>query len=240
LLKVRQFQELQEAHSDNLFYTMIHYVSIVYDLDPVEVEDWDSDKLIIEFRKIKDILNVKGKAKDTITIDGTELKTIELKLLKLGQFIDIEAYINDGYTDNLHKIVALLYLKQEGGGMTRLTLESLEDINVDYRGGLIQELPIVDVLSTCENYLLFRDNFFNSYDVFNDPFEGVDLEDMDDEELKIYEEEKQKAEQSKSMQWLNFLNVLSNYDITKWDKILDTNLFLAFNQFQIIAERNKK
>lgn len=239
MLKVRQYQELHEGKAESVFYEMIHFVSVANDLDPLEVEEWDSFELIDAYDSVKNLTKFSTKPVERIEIKGVQLELIPFHMLTLGQFIDLETMVNDSFFNNLHKIAATIYLRMEGGGMVEVKPERYAEINIDYRSGLIQELPAQMVVGACNKYLDFRQNFFNSYDIFQDPFEGVDINNMDDEERAIYEEEKREHEKRGGNQWSDVLNVLSHNDITKFPQVLETNLFMAFNQVTWIKSNEK-
>lgn len=239
MLKVRQYQELHEGKAESVFYEMIHFVSVANDLDPLEVEDWDSFELIEAYDSVKNLTKFSTKPVERIDVESTTLELIPFQILTLGQFIDLETMVNDSFFNNIHKIAATIYLRMEGGGMVELKPERYADINLDYRGQLIQELPAQMVVGACNKYLDFRQNFFNSYDIFQDPFEGVDIENMDDEERAIYEEEKREHEKRGGNQWSDILNILSQNDITKFPQVLETNLFMAFNQVTWLKSNEK-
>jgi hypothetical protein len=239
MLRLNQYQELHEDRVESLFYEMIHFVSVVNDLDPLEVEEWDSFKLIDEYDNVKNATKFSTKPVDHIEIEGVQLELIPFHLLTLGQFIDLETMVNDSFFNNLHKIAATIYLQMEGGGMVELKPERYAEINIDYRSSLIEQLPACSVVGACNKYLDFRQNFFNSYDIFQDPFEGIDINTMDDEERAIYEEEKRAHEKRGGNQWSDILNVLAQNDITKFPQVLETNLFMAFNQVTWLKSNEK-
>lgn len=239
MLKVRQYQELHEGKAESVFYEMIHFVSVANDLDPLEVEEWDSFELIDAYDKVKNLTKFSAKPVERIEIDGVQLELIPFQMLTLGQFIDLETMVNDDYFANIHKIAATIYLRMEGGGMVETKPERYAEINIEYRSRLIQELPAQMVVGACNKYLDFRQNFFNSYDIFQNPFEGVDINNMDDEERAIYEEEKREHERRGGNQWSDVLNVLSHNDITKFPQVLEINLFMAFNQVTWIKSNEK-
>lgn len=220
---------------------MIHYVSVLKDIDHKYVENYDSKKLIREFKEVKKYLKVSGKYQSKIKVDGVDLSLINFKNIKLGQFIDIESYINSGYVDNMHMISACLYLNIEGGGMYELKPEPIENVNKKYRASKIKEMPAQFVLGACNQYLDFRSKFFDSYSVFSDPFEDVDESEMTEEELQLLDEEKQQMEKDRKTQWIRILNTLTNNDMTKFEKVLDQNLFFVFNQYEFLrAQKNKQ
>lgn len=220
---------------------MIHYVSVINDIDHREVENYDSKKLIKDFKDCRKHLKISGKYRKKIEIDNTELRLINFNHIKLGQFIDIESYINKGYIDNIHLIASCLYLKIEGGGMYEMKPEPIGEVNKKYRGQKIQYLPVSYILGACNQYLQFRSKFFDSYSVFQDPFEDVDENEMTEEELQLLEEEKKQMEKDRKTQWIRILNTLTDNDMTKFEKVLDQNLFFVFNQYEFIRaqKRNK-
>lgn len=239
MLKVRQYQELHEGKCESLFYEMIHFVSVVNDLNPLEVEEWDSFKLVTEFDKVKNLTKIPTKLTKQIQVNDVKLNLVSFERLTLGQFIDLETYVNDDYFNNLHKIASIIYLRLEGGGLNEVVAEPYENINIDYRANLIKELPAVQVIPACNTYLDFRKNFFNSYDLFDDPFSDVNEAEMDEEEKAIYLEEKKEFENKGGNQWADILNLLSKEDITKFEHILKTNLFMAFNQVSWLKSNKK-
>lgn len=239
MLRVSQYQELhQEDSNGGLFLKMIHYVSIVNDLDPLEIEEWEDVKLLKAFKKVRNVLDFKANHTKSIIIEDVKLSLIDFSKLKLGQFIDLETHINNDHIINLHKIIALLYLEHKQGGMYEDTIEPIANVNVDYRGQIIQEMPIDNLIGAVKSYLQFRQNFFQSYKhIFVDPLDKIDEKDMTEEELKELEKAKEEEELNKANQWFNLLNIITQNDLTKFDQILDTNLFLVFNQLGFVTKK---
>ena len=239
MLKVWQFREIDNESISDPIERMIIYVALMDELDIEEVEDWNSSDLVNKYNKLCRINEISDKYENQIEIEKTILTLINFSHISLGQFIDIEEWISEGLKMNFHKIVAALYVIQEKNGLKENTVESYEEINVPIRSELIDDLPINDVHGAVKLYLNFRDKFFKSYDIFKDPFEDVKVDELDDEEKKIFEEEKTKAEQDEKSKWMRILNILSGGDVTKFDKILKMNLFLAFNQLSYLVAESK-
>lgn len=239
MINVRQFQELHEGICDTLYDEMIHTVSVCEDLDPIEVEGWNSEKLITHFNKWKYVVKTSKGHNENIIVGGIDLKLIPFTSLTLGQFIDLESLVNDGFIANIHKIASSIYLACEGGEWEEITIEKYGNVNIDYRSKIIQEMQANEVIGACYKYLDFRKNFFDSYELFQNPFEGVNPEEMDDEELALYEEEKRLHEEKGGNQWSDILNILSLNDITKFPTVLEMNLFMCFNQVSWIKSNEK-
>jgi hypothetical protein len=113
-------------------------------------------------------------------------------------------------------------------------------VNVKGRALLIEDLEINDVLGAGNKYLKWRESFFQSYDIFKDPLEGVDEEGATPEELQIIKEEKVKIEQDKENQWMNIVNILTSGDLTKFETVLNQNVYLAFNQLTYLNAQTKQ
>ena len=239
MLRLSQYQQIKTKKNGGMLFQMIQYISIINDLYIDQVEQWSTDKVISEFGKLKNKYKVSNKHSQSIELEGLQLNLIPFKYLTLGQFIDLEYFTTEGYYENMHKIASVIYLHQKKGGLYEDTFEKYGTINIDYRSERIAELPAQFTVGACESYLKFRKSFFESYDIFSDPFEDVDTEQMTDEEKQLFEQEKKIYEEKAGNQWTELINVLSNNDITKFDKVLSTNLFLSFNQLTYLHSQAK-
>jgi hypothetical protein len=238
MLKVHQYRELNSEDIQGVFEKMIHLVSIVFDLDPLDVQEWKGKKLIDEHSKAQLLARLSDRYSQKITIEQTPLQLVDFRFLTLGQFINLEEYVNEGFNINIHKIAASIYLHTEGGGMFDPITECYSKVNVDYRANAIDDLPINTILGACKGYLIFRDEFFNSYEIFKDPFEGIVVEELNEEEREVYDQEV-KAQETQGNQWQYILNLLTQNDATKFDEALKLNLFLAFNQITFLKREMK-
>lgn len=230
MITVRQYKEINSEQLEGVFEKMIHLVSVINDLDPLDVQGWKAKKVIEAYNVAQKKVRLSDRYKEQIEIGGSELKLIGFSQLTLGQFINLEEYVSEGLEQNISKIAATIYLMMSGGGMFDLEIEDYSKVNIEYRSELIDELPINSILGSCKKYLSFRDTFFNSYELFSDPFEGVVYSELSEEEQQEYDNEMKEREKQGSNQWLTMLNILSDNDMTKFDEILKRNLFLAFNQ----------
>lgn len=240
MLKVWQYREIDSDSIADPIERMIVYVAIMEELDLEDVEDWPASKLVERYNSLQRVNQLSEQHKDSISINGQELTLIDFSLISLGQFIDIEEWISDGLKKNYHKIIAALYVIQEDKGIKENEVEKYAEINIPIRSELIDELPINGVHGAVQSYLIFRDKFFKSYAIFEDPFKDIDPSKLDEEERKIYEDDKAKQEQENETKWMKILNILSNGDVTKFNKLLKMNLFLAFNQLSYLIAESKK
>lgn len=230
MLKVNQYREINSEHIDGLFERMIHMVSVVEDLDPLDVQHWKGNKLIETYSVTQKKVNVSEKYSESIEIEGVKLELLPFTQLTLGQFINLEDYVSKNFNDNMHRIASTIYLSSTESGMFDPIIEDYSKVNVEYRAALIDELPVNLILGACKKYLTFRDTFFDSYEIFTNPFEGVNINELNEEEREIYDQEMKIREKQGDNQWLVILNMLTENDITKFDLVLKQNLFLTFNQ----------
>lgn len=234
MLLTRQYKEINSETLEGVFDKMIHLVSIVDDLDPLDVQEWRVDKLVNAYSVAQTKVKISDRYSETITIEDVTLKLQPFSKLTLRQFINLEEYVSKGFTPNISQIAASIYLAESGGGMYDSIIEDYKNVNVDYRSELIDELPINHILGACKKYNKFRETFFNSYELFSDPYADVKVEELNEEEKAEYELEMKTRAKQGDNQWMVVLNMLSDFDITKFNDILDQNLYLAFNQLSYI------
>jgi len=229
MLKVSQYRQLNSEEIEGFTDKMIHTVAVMYNVDPLEVEAYTPTELAYKYQRAHESMDIHERYSETIEIDGISLRLVEFRLLTLAQFINLEALVSESFDTNIHNIAAHIYMFHSGGKMCEFEPEDYKRINAEYRAQLIDELPLNSVFGACKKYLKFRDEFFESYDLFQDPLEGVNPDDLEGEDLEDYNKELAKRAKSGN-QWHDLLNVLSGQDLTKFDAILNTNLFLCFNQ----------
>ena len=234
MLLTRQYKEINSETLEGVFDKMIHLVSIVDDLDPLDVQEWRVDKLVNAYSVAQTKVKISDRYSETITIDDVTLKLQPFSKLTLRQFINLEEYVSKGFTPNISQIAASIYLAESGGGMYDVITEDYKNVNVDYRSELIDELPINHILGACKKYNKFRETFFNSYELFSDPYADVKVEELNEEEKAEYDLEMKTRAKQGDNQWMVVLNMLSDFDITKFNDVLDQNLYLAFNQLSYI------
>ena len=234
MLLTRQYKEINSEQLEGVFDKMIHLVSVVDDLDPIDVQTWRVDKLVSAYKIAQTKVKVSDRYSEVITLEDTTLKLQPFTRLTLRQFINLEEYVSKGFTENISKIASTIYLAESGGGMYDPIIEDYKRVNVDYRSELIDELPINHILGACKKYNKFRETFFNSYELFSDPYADVKVEELNEEEKAEYDLEMKTRSKQGDNQWMVVLNMLSDFDITKFNDILDQNLYLAFNQLSYI------
>lgn len=242
-LKLVDWMEINSEKHDSLTSKMIQYVSIAEQIDADVIGEWDINDLMKKYKSTKWIeepIN-NSDATDSISFDDSTLNLIEFNSITFGQFIDLEFLISQGFVDNINKIVTTLYLKSEKEKFKKAIVENYGDVDIDERAKfLMYEISINDVLGSANSYLKWRDNIFNSYTFWDDSLDDINPEDLSGEELEIFEEETQRLERAKDTMWEDMLGLLSDGDITKYDDILGTNIYLVFNRIAKVIEDAKK
>ena len=239
MLKAWQFRELNQDIGGGVFDKMINLVSIVEGVDYETIANKKPKELIELYKKAQELCRLDLNNKDQIKIKNKTLTLINMNMLSLGQFIHLESLVNECEKKNVSKIAACLYVQTTGGNMIDLDYEPYEKINVDFRAGEIDELHINDIWGAVVKYLKFRKSFFDSYEIFNDPYKDVNVEKLTDEEKEIYNEEMNAREKTKGRQYENILNILSNKRLIDFPEILRMNLFLCFNQLSFLQSETE-
>ena len=234
-MKVHQWQQLRLPIDSGLFSRMIVFVSVLKELPIEDVESMGQRELIAHFKDVQYLARVSEKENKQINI-GIDLQLINFSLLTFGQFIDLETMVSEDWEANFCKIVASIYLHSEGGGLYEAKPEPYEHINVMHRAQLIEECERSEVYGAVQKYLKWRQTFFNSYELFADPFEGMDINNAEDK--AIIEEEKKRLKNSGD-QWMNILNTLTDRDVTKFEDVLRMNVYLVFNQLTQLKSGTK-
>jgi hypothetical protein len=103
MLLTRQYKEINSETLEGVFDKMIHLVSIVDDLDPLDVQEWRVDKLVNAYSIAQTKVKISDRYSETITIDDVTLKLQPFSKLTLRQFINLEEYVSKDSLQTFHK-----------------------------------------------------------------------------------------------------------------------------------------
>jgi|AntAceMinimDraft_16_1070373.scaffolds.fasta_scaffold02806_2 hypothetical protein len=238
-ISLQQFIEIKETmglDSSDL-YKAVEMVAILTDKDinDSEIEDMD----INEFTKmLQDIKWFASQPPLQYQKQIDEYTCKDINTLTLGEFIDLEFFFNDNFIKNLPKISAILYRKTKKNEWDDIEIEPYDNVNIEQRAKLFEELPISANYGIIPMYLdykkMFYDNYRNLFQVSDDEEDGeLSEEDKNDPDIiKEIAEEKVKSKWS----WENILHNLTNGDLTKYDDIMNLNLVFIFNQLSFKKE----
>jgi len=108
MLLTRQYKEINSETLEGVFDKMIHLVSIVDDLDPLDVQEWRVNKLVNAYSVAQTKVKISDRHSENITIDNVTLKLQSFSTLTLRQFINLEDYVSKGFTQNISHIAATI------------------------------------------------------------------------------------------------------------------------------------
>lgn len=113
-IKLHQAQELLLLEEKSGLDLLVSQMAIVLDTDEATIEDMPLTE-ITKFSQEYDFLKTppEGRLIKTFRIEGRRFGMVPLNELTLAQIIDIEEYWNNGYVENLHKILSCLFLPIE-------------------------------------------------------------------------------------------------------------------------------
>ena len=227
-----QFLLLKELDlSESSYYAKnISRLAILTDtLEDDEVwEDIDVEELSV---MIKGLYWLKTEPSTDFSRKIGDLTFKEINKISFGEFIDLEYYFSTDYFLHLPEICAILYRKTKQDEWGNTIFEPYDNINIDERKNLFNDLPISNIYGIIKEYLKFKDLINNTYkNLFEITLDESEL----DEEPEAYDEEEQAeiAYENKIAKWSweNVLNKLSNGDLTKYEDITNLSIIFILNQ----------
>lgn len=251
-ISVSQFIELSNLSQED-FQSDIDYqqyqLSIILNQSLDEIGDISYEEFADVYTSNSKFLSTQvptTKSKSTLNIDSTTFNLVEFNKLSVGEFIDLENYISDGYINNITIILAILYRIYTPSIKPKLYLPTIEPYGdwIFLRSELFLDIPITDVWGTIKSYLEFRDLVFEKYEgLFNSGDEEVEDEseleqDLSSEEKKIIAEEKKAQETISKWGWDLFIMRIAKYDSTKMDLAIGMNFIQALNFLSVKKELN--
>lgn len=156
--------------------------------------------------------------------------------LTLGEFIDIEYFLEEGNILNIPKICAILYRQFKIGEWNEIIIEPYDVINLNERSQIFLELPITYVYGLITSYVEFKTNFLKKYEALFEPEYDFDenSEEIEDE-ITSYEAEQEKIEEEKLKKWSweRLLFSIANNDMIKVDQVSQLGLVYVFNMLSM-------
>ena len=147
-VNIATFQELNNVEDNQ--NKAFEIISILIDEDPEDVKKWD----VASFNRVNNALGwvqtlpTKEDFKKVIEIDGIKYGFVEkLSSLSLGQWMDIEHYLQDSI-GNLHKLMAMFYRPIQEDG----SIEPYDSVSGVDRAELFKEKLSIN---NCYGALLF-------------------------------------------------------------------------------------
>lgn len=241
-LSISQYIELTNNTYNGVYNKCVHQISVVENINPNDLHYLSQQELIDRYNKVKWVNSPLIKTDtDTIKLEDIELKLFDFNKITFGQFVDLEVYISNNYLENLHKIISCLYLSYNKEPFKEIQYEDYSKIDVEERSKyILDNVYINDVANNLDKYLQFRSNIFDTFsNVFSSTNDDVDIDELSEEALKIYKEEKEKQEKNKDKIWFDILDIVAE-NVSNYDKVFETNIFLIFSKLSKIKNENIK
>jgi hypothetical protein len=228
---VSQWVELNSINPNefnSVFLHTLEAVSILSDTDPEELEELTPEQLIDIASKVS-FIKREPSNKPKQAVKGFMLKPLDA--LTLGEFIDLEHYINHN-VQNFTLLLSILYKRWKRDEWGNLVFEPYT-YKLDERTDLFNEVSINEVFGAINNYALYSNDFKQRYEnLFNPVIDEDEEVELDPEDIKAEAEEKVFNKWS----WEKLLYDLSNQDLTKIDEVTDLPLVFVFNMLSMVEE----
>lgn len=227
-LTLRKFLDI-ELYENFTFIDFFIHVLVLNGFDRDEVMEWKVKKLretagvyINEFKQA-----AKSPMQAQISNDVGELKFKPLHTFTFGEFIDLDVF---GKKNQVAKVCALTYRKFELSKYDKDVYEEWGGYSAKREQAFLNTDASL-LIGGYKEILTQKQNFLKLFpELFEKPFDyEKELEKVEDEkERKVILEEKQKDEVKKAMNFDLMINHLSGGDITKYDEVLNTNVYKVF------------
>ena len=233
LITIDQYIELKALEQEELtsMSLVLEQLAVLLDSDSTDpdIENLDVDDL---FSCIEQLAFLSADPPSNAQKLQIELQPIELNELVIGEFIDLEHYMEEPL-DNLKIILAILFKKRKKDKWGNTIYEPyIYDINerAEEFGGI----PITSGMYWLRKYINWKKDFMKTYEnLFEDSDTGKEVEE-EKKELTGYENIEYRKEllrqQSKAkFSWENTIYGLANGDITKFNDVFGQKVILVFN-----------
>ena len=163
--------------------------------------------------------------------------------LTLGEFIDIEYFIQDNVITNFTKILSILYRKHRLGDWNEIIMEPYSVIDINARSQEFEDMPISNVFGIIDAYAQFKNEFVTKYNALFEPVFDDEESEFTKEELindpilqHEMEEEKKLDEKQKKWAWEKLLFGIAQGDIIKINQVTSLGLIYVFNMLAMRKE----
>lgn len=234
-IDVLQFKEIRELYTiEEIFTREIEILAALADISSDELEDLDIEEVSA---MLKDITFINSEPSKFYKHTLEHWKVKPLNKLTVGEFIDLEYFFANDYTKHISHIAAILYRKHTTNEWGDIVIEPYKYSPFD-RSELFDEYCINEIYGLVPEYLAFRANFMEKYELL---FQA-DESDPDEEEDKPKTSQDVKAEREEKSaikwSWERLLYSLCQEDLTKFDQVTDMPLVLTFNMLAMKKELN--
>jgi hypothetical protein len=228
--EVSTYQYLELINSFENDSIIEKYIQFLCILSDTEIEYWYKKDIEEIFNLVKELVFLEKEPESILNKELENFNLIDINKIKLGEFIDIEYYLNNGGISNLHKIATIMYKKFKHDEFGNVILEQYDNINFEKRAEFFLNQPITNIIGIVKYINEFKNTFNNNFKSILEP--EINEEDLDPEEELTIEDKKaiEKEKLMKAWTWEFLLNNLTHGDITKYNEVLNLPLIFVFNQ----------
>jgi hypothetical protein len=224
-----QYQELVDIELNIEDNKMMEQLAVLLDTSPDDeiIADLDIDEVIDIFSKLKWLQKPIQKKIEKL-FDDKKLK--DFSDIRLGEFIDIEYYLQKDAIDGKLMLASILYRRFKVDEWNNIIYEPYIYDPIE-RSELYKSMSICSIEGLMDGYLSFRDNFLKNYQQLFESEESFEEDFNDLQGREVAEMKKALAENKKKKKWgyENLIWNLSSGDVTKFEEIFDMKLILVFN-----------
>lgn len=224
-----QFLELVDIQDNIEENKMIEQLAVLLDISPEDemLNDLDVDEVFDIFSKLRWLQKPIPKKLEK-KYDNKVLK--DFSDIRLGEFIDIEYYLEKDFNEGKLALAAILYRSYKNDEWGNIIYEPYL-YNPLERVDIFRSMSICSVEGLVEEYINFRQNFLKNYEQLFESSESFEEDFEDLEGREVAEMKKALAENKKKKKWgfEKLIWNLSEGDITRFDKIFEMKLILVFN-----------
>jgi len=110
LRQAQELIEIKEITDPGLLEIEVETLSVLLNIDPVEIENWTPETILSEFAKYSFLDKLPGERSDkTFKVLGKTYVQVPFNEYSVAQMVDIEEWVADGLIPNLHKILTRMY-----------------------------------------------------------------------------------------------------------------------------------
>lgn len=224
-----QYQELVDIELNIEDNKMVEQLAVLLDISPEDdtIQDLDVDEVFDIFAKLKWLQKPIPKKIEKV-INDKKLK--DFSDIRLGEFIDIEYYLENNAIDGKLMVASILYRRYKNDEWGNIVYEPYLYDPVE-RSEIYKSMSICSIEGLVEGYLSFREDFLKNYQQLFESEESFEEDFEDLQGREVAEMKKAVAENKKKKKW-GFESLvwnLSGGDITKLEQIFEMKLILVFN-----------
>lgn len=229
---IEQFAEINKINlQDGFLSAQIEKFCILANIEQDDelFDEIDTDELLDSISKLHFLNHLPTIPAKTIG----EFKLIDINKIKLGEYIDIDAFVNENLYDNIPKITAILYRKTKIDEWGSEIYEPYT-FKLNQRSLEFEDIYVSDIFGAIQQFLDFRETILNAYkSLFNtesdDELNEEESIGLEEEEIKRINDDINREKLKKRFAWSALAYTLANEDITKMNNVFELSFIFCLN-----------